>query len=309
MKNKIKYLTLFFLLFPFFLFPSKKVFADSISPFINEVSLKENERTRESLTFTNESDLPKEILLRVYGYNLKTEEIDDNVPLLLRVDTDTFLIQPKESKDLPYEIVLPENIKVGTYFNLLVLESISQAKNSTITTSPSISQIVRVDIYPVDSTDNTISSIPADISLEVISKGIPWIKGVEIKYSYSNISNYILQPQGEIQIFNQKQNTEPIYLKINKDENLLYPGDVLSETLKTNTWNIYDLIYERVVLGRFYNGVDRQYQGDQTTIESFKEEIAIVGIVTLFLFIIFRESSKGSGRKMPKDYDEENEEE
>ena len=227
--NKQKSLILLFLLFPF-LFSPEEISADSISPFINEVDLKENERTREELLFTNDSDTPKEILLQVYGYNLKTEEIDNEIPLLLRVDTDSFLIPARETKDLPYEIVLPENIGVGTYFNLLVLKPISQIEDSTLTTSPSISQLVRINIYPADSTENTISPIPADITLEVVNRGIPWIKGAEIEYTYKNISNYILQPKGEIQVFNQKQNTEPIYLKINTKEDLLHPGDT------TNLW-------------------------------------------------------------------------
>ena len=308
MKKQI-YLILLLLL-PCFVFLSlKEISADSISPFINEVNLKEDERTREELLFTNDSEAPKEILLQVYGYNLKTEEIDKNVPILLRVDTDSFLIPEGETKDLPYEIVLPENIKVGTYFNLLILKPVSQAENSIITTSHSVSQIVRINIYPTDSTENTISPIPADITLKVVNRGIPWIRGAEIEYTYTNVSNYILQPEGDIQIFNQKQNTKPIYLKINTKEDLLHPGDTLSETLKVKTWNIYDLIYERVVLGRFYNGVDGQYQGDQTTVESFQDEILVIGVVVIFLSIIFRESSKGKGRKIPKNYDEENEEE
>ena len=306
--KKQKYLIL--LLLPLFFFlSSKEISADSIAPFLNEVNLKENERTREELIFTNDGDISKEILLQVYGYNSKTEEIDNNIPIFLRVDTDTFLIQPKESKEIPYEIVLPENIEVGTYFNLLVLEPISQARNSTITTSSSISQIVRVNIYPEDSENLKISTIPADISLSIVRKGIPWVKEAEIRYTYKNVSNYILQPEGEIQIFNEKQNTEPIYLKINKEKKLLYPEEELSETLKVNTWNIYDLIYKRVVLGRFYNGVDGEYQGDQTAIEGFGDEILIIGVFILFLFVIFRESSKGRGRELPKDYEEENEEE
>jgi len=292
------------LLFPLFFFlSSKEISADSIAPFINEVNLKENERTREELIFTNDGDSSKEILLQVYGYNSQTDDIDNDIPTLLRVDTDSFLIKPNESKELPYEIVLPEGIEIGTYFNLLILEPIPQVKNSAIITSPSVSQIVKINIYPADSAENKIPKTPADITLEIVHKGIPWIKATEIRYTYRNISNYILQPKGEIQVFNEKQNTEPIYLKINKEKKLLYPEEELSETLKVNTWNIYDLIYKRVVLGRFYNGVDGEYQGEQTTIQDFKNETVITGVVILFLFVILRESLKNKGGKVPEDYD------
>ena len=237
---------MFFVSLLFFV-SSNTIYADTISPFINEVSLQENERTWEHIKYTNEGDTKKEILLLVYGYNLQKEEVDETIPTLLRVDTDTFTINPGESKDIPYEIVLPDNISEGTYFNLLILQPSTGSTTSSVTSSSSVSQIVRIDVYPENSTDNKISVTPSSISLEIINRGIPWIKASEIKYTYTNTSNYILQPEGEIQIFNEKQNTEPIYLKINKEEKLLYPGETLTETLKTNKWNIYDLIYNRIV--------------------------------------------------------------
>lgn len=307
--NKRKYLTQILLVFLFSFVFSNTISADTVSPFINEVSLKTNERTRESIKYTNEGDTQKEILLQAYGYNSKTEEIDENIPTLLRVDTDTFVINPGEFEDIPYEVVLPDNIAVGTYFNILILKSVTDETDSSITTSTSVSQIVRIDIYSEDSTENKISVSPASISLEVVSKGIPWIKSAEIKYTYTNTSNYILHPEGELQIFNEKQNTEPVYIKINEEEKLLYPGETLTETLKVNTWNIYDLIYERVVLGRFYNGIDGEYQGEQTSIEGFKDEMLIAGVVILFLFVIFGESSKSKGKKLPDEYEEDAEDE
>lgn len=279
--------------------------ADTISPFINNVSLKTDERTWEYIKYTNEGDTEKEILLKAYGYNSETEEVDEDIPTLLRVDTDTFTINAGESEDIAYEIVPPDNIEEGTYFNILILEPVSNTTSSGITTSTSVSQIVRIDIYPEDSEDNKISTTPANISLEVVSKGIPWIKSAEIKYTYTNTSNYILQPKGEFQVFNEKQNTEPVYIKINEEEKLIYPGETLTETLKINKWNIYDLIYERTVLGRFYNGVDGEYQGEQTSIGSFKDEVLIGGGIILFFFVIFGGSSKSKGRKLPKDYEDD----
>lgn len=308
MEIKKIFTTIFTLIISFSLFPAY-LSADTISPFINEVSLKQDERTRESITYTNEGTVEREILLKAYGYDTKTEAVDKNIPILLRIDTDTFVINPGESEDIPYEIVLPENLEVGTYFNILILEPVPQSESSSITTSTSVSQIVRIDVYASDSELNKISDIPANISLEVINKGIPFIKPAEIKYTYTNISNYILKPEGEIQVFNEKQNTEPIYLKINKGEKILQQDETLTETFKIDTWNIYDLIYDKVVLGRFYNGVDGQYQGDQTRIESFKDELLIAGAIILFLFIISGESSKEKGRNIPKDYDDLDEEE
>jgi len=297
-------ITLLFISFSF-----SNIYADTIEPFINTVDLQTDERTRESITYTSENGVEKEILLEVHGYNINTEEIDEDVPILLRVDTDTFNILPGESKDIPYEVVLPENIEVGTYHNLLVLDPVNKTEDSIITTLHSLSQVVRINIYPAGSDSNLIPVTPADISLEVVTKGIPWIKASEIKYTYENTSNYILQPEGDLQVFNRKQNEEPIYLKINEEEKILNPGEKISETLKINTWNIYDLIQERVVLGRFYNGVDGQYQGEQISIESFKDEVVIVGVVIVFLYIILSESSKSKGRKLPKEYDDEHEDE
>lgn len=308
MKNKKIFTTTLLLTLFLTVFPSL-LSADTITPFVNTVSLNQAGRSRESFQYSNESNIQREILLQAYGYNIITEDIDADVPILLLVDTDTFVINPSETKDIPYEVVLPENLETGTYFNILILEPVSQAEESSITTHTSASQIVRIDVYPKDSEDNKIADIPADISLEVITKGIPYIKAAQIKYTYTNTSNYILQPEGELQIFNEKQKTEPVYIKINEEEKVLQKGEMLTEIFEIQSWSIYDLIYERVVLGRFYNGVDGQYQGEQLRIENFKDELIVIGAVVLFISILSGESSKAKGRKIPKDYDEETEDE
>ena len=308
MKNKKIFTTTLLLTLFLTVFPSL-LSADTITPFVNTVSLNQAGRSRESFQYSNENNIQREILLQAYGYNIITEDIDADVPILLLVDTDTFVINPSETKDIPYEVVLPENLETGTYFNILILEPVSQIEESSITTHTSASQIVRIDVYPKDSEDNKITDIPADISLEVITKGIPYIKPAQIKYTYTNTSNYILQPEGELQVFNEKQKTEPVYIKINEEEKVLQKGEMLTEIFEIQSWSIYDLIYERVVLGRFYNGVDGQYQGEQLRIENFKDELLVIGAVVLFISILSGESSKAKGRKMPKDYDEETEDE
>ena len=297
-----------YILIPFALlaFSFSEIYADTAYPFQNTVNIQEGETASSKVTFKNEGNESEKILLKVYGYDPENEAISSDEPILLRVDTDTFDVEGGETKDLPYEIVIPENTEIGTYFNLILLQPVSDTEGSTVTTTPSLSQIVEINVYKEGNTTYSLPSNPGNITIEILDRGIPFVKGASIKYTYTNTTNYVLQPDGELQIFNEEQNKEPEYIEINKEEKYLYPGEELTETFTIDSyiWSADDLIYDRVVLARFYNGIDGGYQGEKTTIQSFKTE-SIIGIVSvLLLVIILSEFSKGKGRKLSKNEEE-----
>jgi len=291
----------------FLLFNPKEIFADTVSPFKNVVDIQISKSSTEEISFTNESDNDKEILLKVYGYDPEKEEISEDISTLLRVNTDTFDVSGGETKKIQYEVVVPEGTEKGTYFNLLVLETVSDLDESNVVTTPSLSQIVEINVYASGNDSYSLPENPGSIEIEVVDRGIPFIKGATIKYTYTNTSNYVLQPEGELQIFNEQQNEEPMYIQINDEEEYLYPGEELTETFTTDTysWSLDDLIYDRTILGRFYNGVDGAYQGEKATIGSFRDESLVTVVAFLFLVILLSESSKGRGRKISKKNEDE----
>lgn len=306
-----KKLCLIPLLILFFLLSSPfNTYADSISPFKNTVDIQISESSLEKISFTNDEDKTKEILLTAYGYNPQTEDISKETPSLLRVDTDTFTVKAGGRISIPYEVVIPEGTEEGTYYNLLVLSPVSDTESSVVNTSHAVSQVVEINVFQKGNTNMVLPSNPGKISLEAVNKGIPLIKGAVITYTYTNTTNYVLQPEGELQIFNEEQNKEPIYIHINMEGKHLYPGETLTETFTIDSyiWSLDDLISNRIVLGRFYNGIDGGYQAEKLTIEGFKNESAVLLVAVLFLVVILSEASKRKGNKSLEYYDEDTEE-
>ena len=121
------------------------IYADSITPGVIRTTLSAGERKYESVTFTNEQDNTIELSIKPYAYNPQTDEItEDTKDIFIKADTDTIKVHGKSSVDIKYEIYPLDNIEEGTYFNILVIAPV--ASNKKIDISPSISQLVILDI-------------------------------------------------------------------------------------------------------------------------------------------------------------------
>lgn len=256
------------------------IYADSITPGVIRTTLSPGERKYESVTFTNEQDKTIELSIKPYAYNPQTDEItQDTKDIFIKADTDTIKIQANSSSEIKYEIYPFDNIEEGTYFNILVIAPV--ASNKKIDISPSISQLVILDIV---SPQNQVKGIMTDrytIDVEVAKKGIPFISPMVIKYKITNNSNYLLIPQGRIDIFNEKNTYKSIYVYINPENQKLYPAQTLENEVKISQWHISDLFLNRVVRGEIYNGIDGVPKPVETEVKSFT-----LGVIFLFAAIL-----------------------
>jgi hypothetical protein len=132
-----------------------------------------------------------------------------------------------------------------------------------------------------------ISSEFANVDIEIIDKGIPFISPTVIKYTYENISNYVLNPMGEIQFYSTKGRFTPEYIKINKDQQKLYPGGLLEEEFEIQKDHISNLFTQRMILGRFYNGIDENLIIEEVVIQpNFELFIAVALLVVAPIALI-----------------------
>jgi len=243
-----------------FLLPLTSVSANSLAPAINQSMLSSGDTIDSKILFTNTTNKEVYILPNVVGYNPKTSSIvTEDTYLFVKTDIDTFKVEPNATISLSYKIIVPSNLPLGTYFNLIILKQTNDS--GFITSENSVGAVDNLShlvvLHVVEQGDvKGISSEFAQISMEIIDRGIPFIKNTKVKYIYQNITNYVLIPDGEIQIYNNKGKYIPKYYKINQERQKLYPNDIIEETIVIDQWHISDLIYPRTVLGLFYNGID-----------------------------------------------------
>ncbi len=304
---KLRYI--FIIIFIVLLLPigfSLPIYANiSIHPFQKEVLISNNERKTETLTFTNDTNKEINISPKVLSYDAKNQElIDTETYIFVKTDKEIFNVKAHESLTLSYEIIPPDNILPGTYFNIIILqtqseESFIQGENP-IGLLGNISQLVIINVVDSESQVKGISTEFAQISIEIVNKGIPFIKPTIIKYTMQNTSNYVLNPVGEIQIFNQKGKYEPLYIKINSNEIKLYPKDKLEQEFTVKDWNISDIFNPREIVGRFYNGIDENYLMVNIQQQPNYLFLTIIALIFIGLIILVKsicEDIKNSKRK------------
>ena len=267
--------------------------ANSLYPYKNEVKISSQERTRESFSFKNDEKKTISIFPYVYTYNPQTLQIYESQEYtFLRVDQESKKVSPNSTISINYEVVPPNNLEPGTYFNLIVLRKEDDPEyiksEFPVGISDSLSHLVVLHVVENEEGVYGITSEFAFIDIEILENGIPFIRPTRVKYTIQNITNYVLSPKGEIQIYNKKGAYAPIYLKINTGEKKLYPGGILEEEFDIDKYDITDLFNERIIIGRFYNGIDENFIIKDTTQQPNYIVIIISGLSLIMIAILIK---------------------
>lgn len=274
-------------------FPLSKIQANTLFPHTKELLITNQERTKETLTFTNTSRKDMLVTPVIYSYDPQTIEIiKDDGFIFTRADKEIFTVKPEATLELEYEVVPISNMKPGTYFNLLVLEK--QFEETFITeTNPlgatdSLAHLVVLHIIDSEADVYGITSEFAKINIQILEKGIPFIRPTVIKYTYQNVTNYVLNPMGEIQIYSEQGRYSPTYKKINKEQEKLYPGGLLEEEFEINQYHFSDLYSNRIIIGRFYNGIDENLLVKEIILEPNYIPLIFGGILIFSIIFLLK---------------------
>lgn len=288
------------------LFNSSCIFADSLTPTIFEKGVTAGTTSTGTVTFRNEGTTAITVKPYVSAYDPKLLQlITDEKKIFITMDIETYEVQTGGTLTLNYEIKPPANLTPGSYFNLIIMQKVMPStylntKNPTGTID-SMSQLVVIHI--LEQSDTGVLGIKADfasITMDVIDKGIPFLKPTTVKYTYQNTTNYVLDPKGEIQVFDGRSSYSPIYKQINANNEKLYPQDIIEEILTISNWHFSDLIFGRKIVGYFYNGIDENsvISGPVTT--SYYAYLGILGGIVILIGILIKAIASDSKKKGAK---------
>lgn len=297
-------LLLLFILSPLAAIEAKTV----VTPFKNEVLLSGGERLKQSVNLRNDGDSPINVSPIVFSYDPQNQALlDTSMYVFVKTDKEIFTIPARSSLNFNYEIIPPANLVPGTYFNLIVLKKESDTsfnkENISIGAIDSLSHLV---VLHITDKDNAVYGISSDFALTNITieeQGIPFIRPTRIKYIFQNITNYVLTPTGEIQVFNRKGGYPPTYYKIAGEGEKLYPGGTIEKTIEIDQIHLIDIISSRTIVGRFYNGIDENMQMVEVNQEPhylfLGISITMIGLLIVLIKSIFDDKIK-SKRKTVK---------
>lgn len=275
-----------------FILPSSiESLANTLYPYKTELILSKQERKSESVFLKNEDRKSIFVTPIVYSFNPETLQIEKKENyIFVRTDIEEYEIKPEQTLEVKYEVVPPRNMPNGSYFNLIVLQNQQEEefskKNNPVSLSDSLSHLVV--LHTTEGEIQGIGSDFANITLEIVENGIPFIRNTRIKYTYQNKTNYVLNPMGEIQIYNKKGSYPPVYMKINEANEKLYPGGFIEEEFEIEKYAYTDIFNERTIVGRFYNGIDENVIIQEIQQETSYMFLGSIIVISISLFALIR---------------------
>ncbi len=303
---RLKHIITIFFAAILLLLTSGNIFADSLTPSIFEKGVTAGSTSTGTVTFKNEGTDQVTIKPYVSAYDSKSLQlISDEKSIFLKMDIETYDVQPGGTLTLNYEIKPPANLAPGTYFNLIILQKVMPStylntKNPTGTID-SLSQLVAIHI--LEQSETGVLGIKADfasITMDVVDKGIPFLKPTVVKYTYQNTTNYVLDPKGEIQVFDGKSTYSPIYKQINGTNKKLYPQDTIEETITMGDWHLSDILFGRKIVGYFYNGIDENSIAKGPITTSYYAYLGVLGGIVILIGILIKAIASDTKKKETK---------
>jgi hypothetical protein len=293
-------LTVFF----FFVFLSTPTLASvELHPFTNEVTIKNTEKLTQTVTFKNNEPSTITVTLVIFSYDAQNQQmIDSKTNIFVEIKEKSFTVKPNQTVEIPYTIKPFENLNGGTYFNLIVLRTDSfstSTKPLNVGIAPNLSHLVVMNLINEEETLKEQSTV----EMEIVDNGIPFIRPMKIMYKIKNTSYYVNKPSGEIQIFNEKSSSNPIYLRVNKEEKKIYPGGEMSEEFSVSEWTWQDIFYPKEIVGRFYNGIESDYKFvniQYKTNPIIQIITVLIPLVFIYIIIIVVKDIYSSIKKKPK---------
>src|SRR5690606_9579812 len=104
---------------------------------------------------------------------------------------------------------------------------------------------------------------------------------LKFTYIYTNNSDFVFKPEGEVRITDGSSNQVTDRVQINESQKALYPGEEIRVTKEDKTWkDIKEAFGEKIVTSRTYNGFTENFITNEVKV-SIKEPLLIGGGVTL----------------------------
>lgn len=302
-------------------FTKNSAYAHTISPSVEELELQAREKKSKKILFTNTKNKPITIKVETTLYNPQTSKIitpttstdittetsetdspktnttaNSNNILFISTTQSIYIIQPKETKTIPYIVTVPPQTPIGTYFNLITFtEQKDEGNKDQMTVLYGLGTLVRIDVVTREPLENADTAVikHSNLDIDIIKQG-GLLRPTKFTVSFKNNSDFVLTPHGIILIVNNSKNDEPIRLALHVNEKRVYPGQRLTKTYSAQIWKFQnwktfvELFRQKTIVAKIKNN-----RGDVLTKSAnihtldgyFLVIIPIVSLVTLTVLV------------------------
>lgn len=263
------------------------VIATTISPTVKNFVVQKDDIFFEEIKYKNDSNKAESISISISSYDTKKEENLSDKPFITVKGT-KFTVKPKTEITIPYIIAIPSDIPAGTYFNVIYIEKKEKdTKSGNVTVIQSNGILFSFHIQDSTTSLNQIFYNQSDIKLVVKNKGLPYYLPTQFEYIYTNNSNFVFKPQGEIRIIDSKGNQIMERFEINKDVKAVYPGETITQTYEVNLWkDIQSILDKKTIVSKTYSDIDQTPVLNKVDISVIYQIGVILGVIAIIILAI-----------------------
>lgn len=261
-----------------------QAFATTISPTVKSFVVKKDDIIFEEIKYKNDSNKTENITISVSSYDTKKEENLTDKPFITVKDT-KFTIKPKKEIVIPYIIAIPTETPAGTYFNVVYIEKKEKDdKSGNVTVVQSNGILFSFHVEDSTTSLNQIFYNQSDIKLVVKNKGLPYYIPTQFEYVYTNNSNFVFKPQGEIRIIDSKGNQIMERFETNKDIKAVYPGETITQSFEVNMWkDIQSILSSKTIVSKTYSDIDQTPVLNKVDVSVIYQIGVILGVIAIIV--------------------------
>ncbi|MCC7290284.1 hypothetical protein IT417_03480 [bacterium] len=260
--------------------------ATNITPGVKSYVLSKEDILLDEITYKNESNKSEIVLLTVSAYDAKTEKSISDSPFLA-LKKKQITIPAKKEVTIPYVISIPKETPVGTYFNVILIQKKEvKAKQGNVNVIPSVGVLLSFHIEESNTSINQIFFNQSDIQIVVTKKGLPYLSPTEFEYQYTNNSNFVFKPEGEIRILNASQQQILDRYEINPQRKAIYPGESFTQSYSVKLWpDVQSIFSNRNIVSKTYNDIQGSPVLNKVEV-SILYQVGVIGGVAVVLILI-----------------------
>lgn len=259
--------------------------ASTFTPSELKYTINQEDFKFDEIKYKNDSTVVENIILTVSSYDEKNKVKLDTKPFFA-IEEANYTVKPGQEISIPTLATIPKDTPIGTYFNAIYLQQKVVKKGSpTTTTEPTLVMLVTFHVQSETTRTDEVFFDQSDITLAVKNKGLPFIAPTEIEYTYTNNSNFVFKPEGEIKISDDAGNQIGDKLVINSEKKVVFPGESITQTYTVTPWNdIQSILSTKNILSTTVSDIDNTPVMNKIEI-SILYQCIIIAVVALVLFI------------------------
>ncbi len=244
----------------------------------------------EDFDYQNNTKAAQTIKVSSYSYDVKTGLTTADAPTVT-VSQPNVTLNAGDVSTIKYLISVPQTQALGTYFNVINIQIVNKkgVGDSNLVSDNLKDEMAILFTLHVEDANTTYSASfvkDSDTKLMVVNPGFPYLSPMTIRYTYTNKSPYVFQPNGKLGVYESGALLPETTFDFNAEKANVYPNEEISKTVTLDVWNnLSNILSSKKISINTYDGSSDNYFTNEIQVNILPQLIA-AGIFALSIIIL-----------------------